>query len=205
MSRYFQFLLSSILVSVISIGCCGPRCGVTSCNDCDGANYGQQVIPCRPFDRLRNGSLFCGSGCGEVYVDEWVSNPPKCCDPCEGADWIGPNSNCHSACRASCWQPGDLMRRLGLGLLGGRNCTGDQSSADCGCGGGCSDGGCGGNEVSFGGHVEYSSPIEYPVSSPVSSSSCGCSSTASAAPVGRYTTRAAARLAQPKRDTTTQY
>ena len=136
MSRYFLFLLSAILVSVISVGCCGPRCGVSSCNDCDGIGYGEKTIPLRPFQRLRDGSLFCGSGCGEVYVDEWVSNPPECCDPCQGADWIGPNSNCHNGCRSACWQPGDLVRRLGLGLLGGRNCTGNQSSADCGCGGG---------------------------------------------------------------------
>lgn len=204
MSRYYLFLLSAILVSVISVGCCGPRCGVSSCNDCDGIGYGEQVIPRRPFDRLRNGSLFCGSGCGEVYVDEWISNPPECCDPCEGADWIGPNSNCRSGCQASCWQPGDLMRRLGFGLLGGRNCTGDQSSAGCGCGGGgCSDGGCGG--ASFGGSTEYGSSIDYPVSSPVGSSSCGCSSTASVTPVGKHTTRTATRLAQPKRDSTTRY
>ena len=205
MSRYFLFLLSALLVSVISVGCCGPRCGgVTSCNDCDGIGYGEKVIPQRPFDRLRNGSLFCGSGCGEVYVDEWLSNPPECCDPCDGADFIGANSNCHSSCRAACWQPGDLLRRMGSGLLGGRYCTGDQSSADCGCGGGCDDGGC--SDGSCGGSaVEYSSPVEYSTASPVSSSSCGCS-TASVAPVGQYTTRSASRLAPPKRDPlTTQY
>ena len=208
MSRYSLFLLCALLVSVISVGCCGPRCGVSSCNDCDGIGYGEQVIPQRPFDRLRNGSLFCGSGCGEIYVDEWGSNPPECCDPCQGADWIGPNTSCHSACRSSCWQPGDLARRLGLGLLGGRNCTGDQSSADCGCGGGCSDGGCGDggcSDGSFGGSIEYSSPIEHSVSSHATGSSCGCSSTASVTPVGRYATQTATRLAPPKRDLTTRY
>ena len=165
----------------------------------------KESIPQRPFDRIRNGSLFCGSGCGEIYVDEWGSNPPDCCDPCQGADWIGPNSNCHDSCQSTCWQPGDLLRRIGLGLVGGRNCTGQQSSADCGCsdggcGGGCSDGGCGGTVV------ETSSPIiDYGVSSPVTSSSCGCSSTAPVAPVGHYTARAASRLSPPKRDLSTQY
>ena len=204
MSRYFLFLLSALLVSAMSVGCCGPRCGVSSCNDCDGIGYGEKVIPQRPFDRLRNGSLFCGSGCGEVYFDEWGSNPPECCDPCQGADWVGGNSSCGFNCQSSCWQPGDLMRRWGVGLLGGRNCSGNQSSADCGCGGGCDDGGC--SDGSCGGStVEYSSPVEYQVSSAETGSSCGCSSTASVTPVGRYTTRAASRLAPPKRDLTTQY
>ena len=206
MSRYYLFLLSALLVSVMSVGCCGPRCGVRSCNDCDGIGYGEKVIPCRPFDRLRNGSLFCGSGCGEVYADEWLSNPPECCDPCTGADFTGANSSCHNSCRSSCWQPGDLIRRIGLGLLGGRNCTGEQSSADCGCGGGCGGGGGSCSDGSCGGStVEYSSPIEHPISSPVTSSSCGCSSTASVAPVGRYSSHPATRLATPERDLTTQY
>ena len=199
MSRYFLFLLSTLLVSVISVGCCGPSCGVRTCNDCDGVGYGEQVIPRRPFDRLRNGSLFCGSGCGEVYADEWLSNPPDCCDPCQGADFVGGgNSSCHSGgCRTSCWQPGDLLRRWGGALLGGRNCTGAQSSADCGCGGGCGGGGC--SDGSCGGStIQYSTPIQH--SAP--SSSCGCSHTASVTPVGTYT---ANRLAPPKRDLTTQY
>ena len=49
MSRYFLFLLSSILVSVISVGCCGPRCGVSSCNDCDGIGYGERVDSATAF------------------------------------------------------------------------------------------------------------------------------------------------------------
>ena len=163
MSRYILFLLSALLVSVISVGCCGPNCGVRTCNDCDGIGYGEKVIPRRPFDRLRNGSLFCGSGCGEVYVDEWLSNPPDCCDPCDGPNFIGQNSNCQNSCRATCWQPGDLLRRFGSVLVGGRHCTGAQSSADCGCGGGCSDGSCGGGGCSDGScgvsTVEYGSSI----------------------------------------------
>ena len=204
MSRYFLFLLSALFVCVMSVGCCGPRCGVSSCNDCDGIGYGEKVIPQRPFDRLRSGKLLCGSGCGEIYVDEWLSTPPECCDPCDGATWTGDNSCCSSGCRSACWQPGDLMRRWGSALIGGRNCTGEQSSADCGCDGGCSDGGC--SDGSCGaGSVVYSSPVEHHGSGVATGSSCGCSSTASATPVGRYTTHSTTRLATPKRDLTTQY
>jgi len=222
MSRCFLFLLSAFVVCLMSVGCCGPRCGVTSCNNCDGIGYGEKVIPQRPFDRIRNGSLFCGSGCGEVYVDEWLSGPPECCDPCAGADWVGGNSSCGGvACKAACWQPGDMLRRYGAGLVGGRNCTGSQSSADCGCSScragllagarslgrncrgaesttdcGCSDGSCGGGS---GGYV---SPVDHLISTPATGSSCGCSS-ASAPPVGVSTIQTAGRLAPPKRDRVT--
>ena len=227
MSRCFLFLLSTLIVCM-SVGCCGLPCGVTSCNDCDGLSYGRQVVPQRPFDRIRNGSLFCGSGCGEVYVDEWLSGPPECCDPCSGADWVGGVSSCGcSVCRAACWQPGDLLRRFGTGLLGGRNCTGAQSSVDCGCGScgggggcgllsrgcmlggrncgaaaisdcGCSDGSCGGSTIGY-------SSSDHLISTPATSSSCGCSS-ASVTPVGSSTIQSAGRLAPPKRDRlTTNY
>ena len=225
MSRCFLFLLSTFVVCIMSVGCCGPRCGVTSCNDCDGIGYGERVIPQRPFDRIRNGSLFCGSGCGEVYVDEWLSGPPECCDPCSGADWVGGNSSggC-SACEVPCWQPGNLLRRLGAGLLGGRNCTGTESSADCGCsncrgigllGSGCllggrnclgvdstSDCGCGDGSCD-GSTVGYASPVDHLISAPTTGSSCGCS-TAAVTPVGRSTIQTAGRLDPPKRDRMTK-
>ena len=196
MSRYLLCLLSVFAISVLSVGCCGPRgcgvgCGVHSCNDCDGSGYGERVIPQRPFDRLRNGSLFCGSGCGEVYVDEWISTPPDCCGPCSGTDWVGGAS----PCSPYCWQPGDLFRRFNLGLLGGRYCTGAESSAPCGCGGGgCSDGSCGSTIVEHA--PEFGSAVK---------SSCGCSSTASFSHQGSSTIRSANRLAPPKRDRLTKH
>ena len=238
MSRCLLFLLSTLVVSMMSVGCCGPGCGVVSCNDCDGIGYGEQVIPQRPLGRLRNGSLFCGSGCGEVYIDEWASNPPDCRDPCSGADWVGGScgsgscggGSCGgSGCVASCWQPGDLLRRFGFALLGGRNCSGVESSAGCGCsscggggllnrsrllnGGGLlggricsgveSSASCGCSSGSCGGSViEHSSPIGYSVGVPATSS-CGCSS-ASATPVGT-SVYSANRLAPPKRDGLTKH
>jgi len=192
MSRYLMCLLSVLAISVISVGCCGPRgcglgCGVQTCNDCDGIGYGERVIPQRPFDRLRNGSLLCGSGCGEVYVDEWISTPPDCCGPCSGADWVGGAS----PCSPYCWQPGDLFRRFNLTLLGGRYCTGAESSVDCGC----SDGSCGG----FGSTI-LDRAQRAPVGSP-----CGCSSTASISHSATSAIRSANRLAPPKRDRLTKH
>jgi hypothetical protein len=47
-----------------------------------------------PFSSLR-ASLTCGSGCGEWYFDEWLSDPPECCDPCDAhGQWIGPQGCC---------------------------------------------------------------------------------------------------------------
>ena len=207
MSRYLLFLLSAIVVCVMAVGCCGPRgcgvgCGVNTCSDCDGIGYGEKVIPQRPFDRIRNASLFCGSGCGEVYVDEWLSTPPDDNDPCCGTDWVG-GATPWQPC---CWRPGDLLRRCEVALLGRRDC-GVQSSVDCGCGVGCgagcgpllrrpllgygllgvrncgaADGGCGGGGCSDGScgvsssSVEYSTPPQYsPFSSSVSGSVTGSS------------------------------
>lgn len=202
MSRCFLLLLSALVVCM-SVGCCGLPSGVTACNDCDGLGYGEQVVPQRPFDRIRNRSLFCGSGCGEVYVDEWLSSPPECCDPCSGADWDGGSSSCGcSGCRGTCWQPGDLLRRFGTGLLGGRYCTGTQSSADCGCGsGGCGlNGGrnCGAGSISDGGCSDGSCG-DSTIGHASTSSSCGCSN-ASVTPVGSSTIHSAGRLAPPERD-----
>ena len=247
MSRCFLLLLSALVVCM-SVGCCGGLlpCGPTSCNDCDGLSYAAQPIPQRPLAAIRSGKIFCGSGCGEVYVDEWLSTPPECSDPCSGGNFVGTGaSSCGAsscgvsscgvsscgcaACRAiCCWQPGNLLRRFARlsKLIGGRCCTGGQSSGACGggscgcgcgllgcgcllggrnCGGGsCGSGGC--SSGSCGATVQYASP-------PATSSSCGCS-TASATPVGSSTIysgsptiqsgsstiQSAGRLVPPERD-----
>lgn len=186
MSRCVLILLSAA-ISLASVGCCG----VNHCNDCDGIGYGDTVLPQRPFDRLRNlrKGLVCGSGCGEVYVDEWVSTPPDCADPCCGTDFVGGAT----PCRPNCWQPGNVLRRLlGGGMYGGRFCDGDASSAPCGCGDvGCDD--CGYSDVVGGEVIESTGAI---VSG---GSSCGCASNVS--PVGVSRT---ARRSVPKRDSITK-
>jgi len=45
---------------------------------------------------------FCGSGCGELYISDWINYPPDCQDPCDchgnftgggkGAKYWGPPS-----------------------------------------------------------------------------------------------------------------
>lgn len=37
---------------------------------------------CCWINRMFCGKKWCNSGCGEVYWNEWDSDPPYCCDPC---------------------------------------------------------------------------------------------------------------------------
>ena len=67
------------------VGCCSVRfvgdgCGAGACGDvdCEGvASCGS--LRARIADRIR--STNCGSGCGEIYWDEHINEPPVC-DPC---------------------------------------------------------------------------------------------------------------------------
>ena len=63
------------------MGTCGGGCGVGGCVDgCDSCGvsaYGS--IRSRIANRIR--STNCGSGCGEIYWDEHINEPPVC-DPC---------------------------------------------------------------------------------------------------------------------------
>jgi hypothetical protein len=90
-------VLSLVLASALACGCLAPcrfcdgcsGCEVANCNDCDGA---PPPIPCTPWEHLCQArrSVVCGGGCGEVYYDEWFSNPPDCVDPCDGCNnWVG--------------------------------------------------------------------------------------------------------------------
>ncbi len=104
--------LSLMALFLASTGCCcvqgvpgncGP-CGMSGLASCGG----------------------CAGGCGEAYVDEWVSNPP-CPDAC-----------CSGDCRP--------VRSLLRALWGSRFVNGCDMCGGCdscgGCDGGC-DGGCG--------------------------------------------------------------
>jgi hypothetical protein len=72
-------------------GCCnecgphGQSCG-EMCGTCGG---------CGLFSWL-NGGWTCRRGCGEVYINEWISDPPDCCDPCDrcNGQFTGPCGNC---------------------------------------------------------------------------------------------------------------
>lgn len=185
------------------MGCCGPMmgpgCNVGGCNDCDGLRAGANVIPNGPLDGLRQlkRQLTCGSGCGEVYVDEWISTPPDCTDPCCDDQWVGGAVKA----RPLCWERGTLINGLMSGAFGGRYCTDAESSAPCDCGscdagvsyttdhaglggttsvcasGGCASGGCASGNC--GGRAVVSSPIPLrvpPSAAGCSSGNCGIAS-----------------------------
>lgn len=113
-------------------GCVGGACGVG--DDCCAPRCHHGFLS--PLEDL----LCCGSGCGEVYWDEWLSDPPDCCDPCDNCgNWIGPQGVC-----GSCAQP---LNRCNLwGQRHGQDCCavacGDTCSGACGgeCGGQCGGG-----------------------------------------------------------------
>jgi hypothetical protein len=78
-------------------GCCND-CGPSPCESC-GDNCGRcrdgLLGHCFLFGGLR-GCLSCGRGCSEIYCDEWKSDPPDCCDPCDQCcgQFTGPHGYC---------------------------------------------------------------------------------------------------------------
>src|SRR5690606_32343758 len=92
---------AAMLIAVLAAGCCtlpgGAGCldgqcppagGCTSC----GPSYGQGRFTDLVFPLLSN-QLTCGSGCGPLYWNEWLSDPPDCCDPCDNHGvWTGPRA-----------------------------------------------------------------------------------------------------------------
>jgi len=101
---------------------CAPDC--ESCADCCG--------DCGILSFLRRKKI-CGMGCGEIYLGEWISDPPDCCDPCDQCTgcWTGPQGEC---CLGPC-------QRLLAACHGYRYCP----KPSCGpeCGGFCHRGSCG--------------------------------------------------------------
>jgi len=86
-------LLMTAVVGAFS-GCCvspcrtgpglaSPGLGPAACaTECGGPACGT------PMRWL----LTCGAGCGEVYCDEWINDPPSDCDPCDPCgNHVGPN------------------------------------------------------------------------------------------------------------------
>jgi hypothetical protein len=117
---------------------CGPG-GCASCADCCG--------DCGILALMRRG-LTCGKGCGEIYMGEWISDPPDCCDPCDRCHgcWTGPQGACHlgpfqrllAACHGYSYCPKPCCGPACGGL-----CNRGSCGPVCGCGGaGCA--GCDG-------------------------------------------------------------
>ncbi len=71
--------------------CGGPSCAVASCGAgadaaCPGLLHGELAAV---FENAITGG--CCSGCGEIYYDEQINEPPTC-DPCAGAGEFTGNS-----------------------------------------------------------------------------------------------------------------
>ncbi len=77
---------------------CDSGCGKDGCKGCaQKASCAKcSVAHRKPLSKLHD-YFWCAGGCGEVYVGEWISDPPECCDPCDAhfGCWTGHNDCCH--------------------------------------------------------------------------------------------------------------
>lgn len=109
---------SLVIIAANLTGCayhmqqCGPGgCGagvgaVGACQSCGRIGCGGACMM-GPLAMLHQ-KVTCGAGCGRLYVNEWINDPPANCDPCDDyGNWIGPRC-CHP--RVWGWMAG--MRSL---------------------------------------------------------------------------------------------
>jgi hypothetical protein len=95
MANSLRFTLTLLLSVILCVGCCNPRvyrCGTEANCGISGRFSDCNSGACRPSHvghGLRNPvgmlckKLTCGHGCSnEIYWDEWYSDPPDACDPC---------------------------------------------------------------------------------------------------------------------------
>ncbi len=130
-SRILPGWMSVAALWFVSAGCCtmqGPcgSCGIGACND-------------HPI--LARSS--CNAGCGEHYIDEWVSEPP-CVDNCGSS--CGPAGG---AC-GNCQPIRNILRALwGTRYMACDGCGSGFASPSCDSSGGCAS--CGGSMAINGG------------------------------------------------------
>lgn len=84
------------------VGGCGSACGggACGCGHCplaSGLGFGIHAIGSELRRLTAPLGLCCPNGgcggCGELYWNEWHSDPPSCCDPCNDCgDWVGPSN-----------------------------------------------------------------------------------------------------------------
>ena len=125
--------LSVVAVTLVGAsGCCVNRFGEPVP---DGAGFmsglhllrGQRCSSCGPTTFAEKSA--CRTGCGEIYWDEWLSDPPDCCDPCDDCgNWVGPQHGCRKRPSGGLWS-------LIWGCRG-ETCS-DGECCDEGCVGGC--------------------------------------------------------------------
>ena len=140
------------LLMVFGSGCCGYRYGMCGggcgaaidpmlgdCGSCGGCG---ECGGYRPWGYGRP-MRWCGSGCGERYYGEWLSDGPDCCDGCDDCGgWVG---------GGGCYRPHPLLNGVKslFGYRYGYGCYGDMDwgcsgCSSCGGGPGCSSCGMGG-------------------------------------------------------------
>ena len=115
--------------SVARSCCCLPKpiiwCG--NQNECGASDCESCACPDCGLGPLWRWNKSCGKGCGEIYMGEWISDPPDCCDPCDQCygQWTGPHGCCYLG----------PMQRLLAALHGHKYCP----KPNCGewCGGRC--------------------------------------------------------------------
>ena len=156
----FVLLVSLMAATLLSSGCCGigggcGSCGPVAsscgggCGSCSGgdcsATLSMATLP------LLGGRLACGSGCGDVYWNEWMCDPPAGCDDCnDDGCWVGNQTCCRqqgvllstaeTAIQGVHGLVGFLFGGMGCGI--GQGCGG-CAAPSCGSCGGCGDPGCG--------------------------------------------------------------
>ncbi|MFO0868502.1 MAG: hypothetical protein U0935_06095 [Pirellulales bacterium] len=129
-----SWISAATLLIMSASGCCVHRMGgpYDPCGTPEPVLYPHEAQSCRTGScRSTLGErASCRWGCGEIYWDEWLSDPPDCCDPCDGCgNWAGPQSCCRSSPLSSLWS-----------FLCG--CRGEPCRDGEDCSGGCGRSGC---------------------------------------------------------------
>ncbi|MCH5377060.1 MAG: hypothetical protein JJ992_24115 [Planctomycetes bacterium] len=101
--------------SACGVGPVGGGCGIEGCNSCPSC--GPVGYRHDSFFRHVCSTLTCGSGCGELYWGEWMSDPPDDCDSCDNCgNWTGAapygKGTEVTGCGPICWHPLQGLRNL---------------------------------------------------------------------------------------------
>src|SRR6478609_2719289 len=144
------FCLPRLPKPILWNGCCND-CGPGPCESCADRCGGCQT--CGIFGHggllpALRGNMICGKGCSDIYINEWISDPPDCCDPCDKCygEFTGPHGFCcqgpfqrilsamhgYRYCPApNCgpWRP--IFGHCGCGPAYGTHCGGDIGCSTC--------------------------------------------------------------------------
>ncbi len=146
------FMLGAM--TLFASGCCcvqglpsGASCdsGFYASTSCGGCNDGCSSGTCGggPLAKLAS----CRGACGDVYVDEWISEPPT-------VDNCGYSCGGCGHCK-QCTPVRSLLKML-WGRSYGACCPTELVGPTCGCDSGSCGGGCG---CDSGGHTSHSTPM----------------------------------------------